>query len=231
MLTPWVDAAASLLLGSACPGCGTPTAQLCTSCAPVVGDPTPFAVVGTGVPVVAAGAYADVWQRCIVAYKERGGWWLGAPLGRALALAVGGLLAGGIGLPGELVLVPMPSQPRSVRERGLDTTLLLARVAARSLAASGLPTRVDPVLRHVRRVSDQSALGEHERRRNLVGALSARVGLPGVRVVVDDLTTTGASLVEACRALDGAGTPASGCAVVAATPLRRANGERTATIA
>lgn len=228
MLSSWADAAASLLLGSACPGCRTPSAHLCATCAPVVADPRPFRVPGlegVGQGVVAAAAYEGLWQRCIVAYKERTGWWLGAPLGRALALAVGSLLAGssggGPGRPGALVLVPMPSQPRSVRERGLDTTLVLARVAARTLAASGLPTRVEPVLRHVRRVADQSELGEHERRTNLVGALSARGGAPGVRVVVDDLTTTGASLAEACRALAEAGTPAGGCAVVAATPLRR----------
>lgn len=221
VLADWVDAAASLLLGSACPGCGTPCAQLCAACAGLVGDPRPFGVPGLGRPVGAAGAYDDVWQHCIVAYKERGAWWLGAPLGRALALAVGEVLAGGVGRPPELVLVPMPSQPRSVRDRGLDTTLVLARVAARTLVASGLPVRVEPALRHVRRVSDQSELGEHQRRTNLVGALSARGGPAGVRVVVDDLTTTGASLVEACRALAEAGTPASGCAVVAATPLRR----------
>ena len=186
-------------------------------------------VVGGSVTgaVVAAAAYDDLWRRCLVAYKERDGWWLGGPMGRALALAVGTLLTGveggatGVGRPSELVLVPMPSQPRSVRQRGLDTTALLARTAARTLGAAGLPTRVEATLRHVRRVADQSELGEHDRRTNLVGALVARPALPAVRIVVDDLTTTGASLAEACRALVDAGTPASGCAVVAATPLRR----------
>ena len=138
----------------------------------------------------------------------------------ALALAVAEGLARGPGRPRELVLVPMPSQGRSVRERGLDTTRLLARTAARTLASAGLPTRVEATLRHVRRVADQSELGEHDRRTNLVGALVARPGRPALRVVVDDLTTTGSSLHEACRALAEAGTPASGCAVVAATPRR-----------
>ncbi len=55
---------------------------------------------------------------------------------------------------------------------------------------------------------------------SFVGALVARPGRPALRVVVDDLTTTGSSLHEACRALAEAGTPASGCAVVAATPRR-----------
>lgn len=217
MFSSWSDAAASLLLGAACPGCRTPCAHLCPACAAVVAEPTPFAV-GDG--IVAAAPYDGLWQRCIVAYKERNGWWLGGPLGRALSLAVAEGLARGPGRPRELVLVPMPSQGRSVRERGLDTTRLLARTAARTLASAGLPTRVEATLRHVRRVADQSELGEHDRRTNLVGALVARPGRPALRVVVDDLTTTGSSLHEACRALAEAGTPASGCAVVAATPRR-----------
>ena len=218
MLASWSDAAASLLLGAACPGCRTPGAQLCPSCAAVVADPAPFEVADG---IVAAAAYDGLWQHCIVAYKERAGWWLGAPLGRALALAVGELLAAGLGRPATLVLVPMPSQARAVRERGLDTTLVLARVAARTLASAGLPTRVEPALHHARVVADQAGLGERDRHTNLVGALVARRGAAALRVVVDDLTTTGASLAEARRALAEAGTPASGCAVVAATPRRR----------
>ena len=224
-----MDAAASLLLGAACPGCRTPCAGLCTSCRGQVHRAEPFTVPGPrcGVPVVAAAPFQDVWQRCIVAYKERTGWWLGGPLGEALALTVA-VAARETGVPaGGLVLVPMPSQPRSVRERGLDTTLTLARGAARALTGAGLPTRVERQLRHVRRVADQSTLGEAARLTNLAGALAAEPprgasGAPPVlRLVVDDLTTTGSSLAEACRALAGAGTPASACAVVAATPLRR----------
>ena len=73
-------------------------------------------------------------------------------------------------------------------------------------------------LRYARRVSDQSGLDVAGRRRNLAGAFVAHPHGPGTRVVVDDLVTTGASLAEACRALADAGSPASACAVVAATP-------------
>ena len=220
-----MDAAAGLLLGAACPGCRTPGAGLCAACAALLSGVEPFAVAdpACGVPVWAAAPYADVWRRCVVAYKERTGWWLGALLGELLAL---GVLAAarGTGVPhAGLVLVPMPSQARAVRERGLDTTLTLARVAARTLAGVGVRASVEPRLRHARRVADQASLGEQGRRGNLVGALAARPvgeGRAGVRVVVDDLTPTGSSLAEACRALAAAGTPASACAVVAATPRR-----------
>ena len=142
MLAGWVDAAASLLLGSACPGCRAPCAHLCAACAAEVAAAEPFAVALPAapvpfVPVVAAARYEELWQRCILAYKERTGWWLGGVLGAALALAVADALRRGPGRPDPLVLVPMPSQRATVRERGLDTTLLLARTAARRLAASG----------------------------------------------------------------------------------------------
>ena len=89
MLAGWVDAAASLLLGSACPGCRAPCAHLCAACAAEVAAAEPFAVALPAapvpfVPVVAAARYEEQWQRCILAYKERTGWWLGGVLGAFL---------------------------------------------------------------------------------------------------------------------------------------------------
>ena len=79
------------------------------------------------------------------------------------------------------------------------------------------------MLRQGRRVADQSGLDALARARNLEGALRVR-GRPGSTglpvVVVDDLVTTGASLAEAARALDGCGFVVLGAAVVAATVRR-----------
>jgi predicted amidophosphoribosyltransferase len=87
-----------------------------------------------------------------------------------------------------------------------------------------------PVLRLRRLVADQSGLGARLRSANLSGALEVAVGgtrlLAGGRVVlVDDLMTTGASLVEAARAMRAAVTSGApgfmqvSAAVVAAPPL------------
>lgn len=215
-----IDAAASLLLGARCPGCRTPCARLCAVCAKRLAalEPGPVQVAGAP-PVAAAGPYAGVLPALLVAHKERHATWLATPLGGLLAQAVALALLGDA-RPGAVTLVPMPSHAGAVRERGVDTTALLARCAARALSRAGLPCRVSSELRHVRRVADQSGLDAAGRRANLAGALAARGGAPGVRVVVDDLTTTGASLAEACRALARAGTPASACAVVAAAERR-----------
>lgn len=219
MLRAVWDAGASLFLGAVCPGCGVPSASLCAACRSVLQAPRPTLVRGpTGSPAWAAAVYDGVWREALVAFKERQAWALAHPLGGALGRAVAAAVFGEAS--GPLLLVPMPSLPRAVRERGEDTTLLLARRAARALRAAGADARVEACLRHRRRVSDQAGLSAAGRRANLAGALVARPRGEGVRVVVDDLTTTGASLAEAARALARAGTPPAAAAVVAATPRR-----------
>lgn len=217
----FVDAGASLLLGAACPGCLAPTARLCPDCTADLAQARVFRVQQPGPPTWAVAPYGDLWRRLVVAYKERSAWWLAGPLAEQLAIAVAASLLDAGGRAPRVALVPMPSKPRTVRERGLDTTAHLARATARRLTRAGLPASVDPCLRHIRDVADQSSLGIAGRHDNLHGALEARPRGGGVRVVLDDLTTTGASLAEACRALAAADAPARACAVVAATPRRR----------
>ena len=212
-----LDAAASLFLGAACPGCGTPAWRLCAACADALAhEQLVSAALTDDLVVWGAASYAGMSRQVIVAYKEHRAWGLRRPLGQVLALAV----AASLETSAHLLLVPMPSQTATVRERGLDTTLALAQTAAKTLRAAGVPTKVDACLRHTRRVRDQSELSMTDRTTNLLGALVAQPRGEGVRVLVDDLATTGSSLREAARALRVAGTPASSCAVVALTPRR-----------
>ena len=91
----------------------------------------------------------------------------------------------------------------------------LAQAAARDL---GVPAA--RLLVPARAVADQSGLTTGQRARNLSGALRG-VGVPGSPVVVvDDVMTTGATLVEAARALSAQGHLVVGAAVVAATRRR-----------
>lgn len=219
-----MDAAASWFLGTCCPTCGADAAGVCRACLAALGVPDPVAVPGPpgGPPGVAAHPYAGVWRRAVVAFKERAARDLAAPLGAALACAVAEALvrAGGGALSG-VTLVPMPSRPAAVRSRGVDTTRLLARVAASALRGCGLPTRVVPALAHARAVRDQAGLSAEQRRANLAGALRTCRPVTGAAVVVDDLVTTGSSLAEAGRALRAAGTAVIAGAVVCAAPRRR----------
>ncbi|MEV3992934.1 ComF family protein [Streptomyces sp. NPDC049837] len=232
----WWPEIVGLVLPVACGGCGRPRTALCEACAGALCGtggrrvrPVPEPV---GLPVVCAAApYADAVRAVLLGHKERGALGLARPLGVALAGAVRASVAasGGSG-GGPLLLVPVPSARRVVRARGHDAVRRLALAAAAELRRTGRAARVLPVLRQRRAVADQTGLGARERLANLAGALEVAAGggrllAAGRPVLVDDLMTTGASLVEAARALRAGSEPQFpgsvqvSAAVVAAPPM------------
>ncbi len=200
-----------LVLPSACACCDLPGADLCPDCTADLAA-APVARPLPGLLAVCAGPYADPARSALLAHKERGRLRLARPLGGALAAAVTALHP-----PSGVVLVPVPSTRSAVRARGHDHALRLARAAAASLGATGVPATVRPLLVHVRRTRDQAGLSAAERAENLEGALACRRPPSGVLVVVDDVLTTGATVLEAARALRAAGGDLLGAAAVAGT--------------
>lgn len=204
-------ALADLILPRSCVACHAPGTLLCDSCQPA----GPLVHRGArGLPVLAAGEYADGLRAALVAYKERDRRDLAAPLAALLGRAVEGWLTH---CP-DAVLVPIPSAPSAARRRGGDHVLRLAHGAARPAAI--------PVLRAlhtVRAVADSAGLGVDARATNLAFAFAAaRPATPASALLVDDIVTTGTTLAEAARALTAAGWGLAGAAVVAATPRRGA---------
>lgn len=204
-----------LLLPATCAACDAPGLDLCAACEAALAEEPALRDVA-GVPVACAGPYAGAAREALLAHKERGRLALARPLGAALAAAVAVLH-----LDGPLVLVPVPSTRAAVRARGHDHALRLARAAARSLDATGVPASARPLLRHARAVRDQGGLGAAARADNLAGALVARGPAGGRLVVVDDVLTTGATVREAVRALRAGGGHVLGAAVVAAAGVAR----------
>ncbi len=217
-----------LVLPRRCPGCDAAGRTICASCAHVLDcsvlgsvrpDPCP-----PGLPqLTAAAAYDGVVRRLLLAHKEQGRLGLTASLGALLAGAVAAL-----GLPPPLVLTPVPSTPAAVRARGHDHSWRLACAAAARL---GPQVEAARLLVPARRLADQSGLDSAARAANLHGALhcvGVPVGMPVV--VVDDVVTTGATLVEATRALAAGGAHVRGCAVVAATQRRHRGARAPATV-
>ncbi|GAA1960994.1 ComF family protein [Catenulispora subtropica] len=216
-----------------CGGCGRlqPSGRpLCGPCGRLLAHGGPWRALAAvpGTPRTHAVArYEDPVRTMLIAYKERGRCDLRRALGGALARAVAATVDGAGRPPaGPLALVPMPSRRQAVRERGEDTTARLARAAARVLREAGAPVRAVPALCHARAVADQAGLTREQRRANLAGALRVRRAVPGPVaarcgvVLVDDISTSGASLAEAARALRAAGVPVLGAATVAAARVR-----------
>lgn len=123
---------------------------------------------------------------------------------------------------GGAVIVWVPSGRRAVRRRGHDPLRGVVEAAVRRLRADGVAVSALDALRQRGRVADQAGLTAVQRAANLRGAVEARAGVAGLRVVlVDDVVTTGSSLAEAARALRAAGAEVTGTATIAATPRRR----------
>lgn len=215
----WWREFSGLVLPTACGGCGRPCTALCEECrAALLGLPARRvrpAPEPAGLPVVyAAAPYEDAVRAVLLGHKERGALGMAGVLGQALAGAARAV-AGPPGR-GPLLLVPLPSSRRAVRARGHDATRRIALAAAGELRRTGTDARVAAVLRQRRVVADQAGLSAPQRLANLSGALVVAGGgarlLEGGRVVlVDDLMTTGATLVEAARAVraTGVGDPGS----------------------
>lgn len=106
-----------------------------------------------------------------------------------------------VALP-ELIL-PVPLHRRRLRQRGYNQALELARPLARAM---NMPVGHGVLLR-CRDTSAQTELDARSRRRNVRGAFSLMPGasLPDHVAVLDDVMTTGATLVECARVLKKAG--------------------------
>lgn len=199
-----IDALADLLLGAQCPGCRQAGFGICGACQSLL-DVAPHVVERfKPVPLVAANPYRPIMQSVIPSYKDDGALHLGRALGERLAKAVAVLAP-----PPETVLIPVPSRPMAVRRRGFDHCARLA-----TSVASQCRLRAHKALRRSDDGRDQQGLGSRARASNLQGRFRAR-RLREPVVIVDDIVTTGATLVEAVRALRAVGVVVVGAAVIA----------------
>jgi ComF family protein len=224
----WLAATGDLLLGASCHGCGQPWWGLCPRCRQQIGNRRPFVATPfpcpDGFPItVSSSPYDRLLRRVINAHKERQALILTRFLAERLALSVQTLLVKQIYTTrvNKIILVPVPSAARAVRQRGFDATYAMARLAARRLRVRYSVT-VRSALAQAREVADQAGLGARARQQNLAGAFRLRRPLrtDAAVIVVDDLVTTGSSLTEGARVLRKAGIQVLGAATVAAT-LRR----------
>ncbi len=208
-----------LLLPPTCAGCGQEGTPLCDRCSRPLRrrlDEPPGIPVGLAQPLPAGlvqlewcAAFTGPVRAAIHALKYRGERRLAEPLGVALAERWSR-----VGRGGDLV-VPVPVHPSRLRERGFDQAEDLARVSGRHL---GLP--VVRALERRLRTTAQHSLGRQQRAANLGGAFSVRDGPAGQVegrwvLLVDDVSTTGATLSECAAALLSGGARAVSAVTVA----------------
>ena len=216
-----------LAMPQSCPGCGVRlkfldprSSRVCDRCAlSLHGFPHLVRLKGNAqgeFPIMAAALYEGPARNILLAAKERNQVALIPFIAKATLIAINSLLAR-VGTETPLALVPVPSMPRNIRSRGYNLVEQMTELIASYLRMNFNDVNVVPILRHNRRVADQSRLTANQRAINLSGALttisSYLPALKGRRVVIlDDLVTTGSTLLEARRTLQMTGADLKGAA-------------------
>jgi ComF family protein len=208
-----------LVLPPTCVGCRYEGTPLCEQCGSVfarrIGRPAGIPLgMPSDVPLPLVqlewcAPFRGIARDALHALKYAGERRLAGPLGAAAArrwaeAAVGGEL-----------LVHVPVHPGRRATRGYDQAELLARAAAERL---GLPAV--PALRRSRATVPQFELGRDRRAANVAGAFAVDADhLAAVRgrwiVLIDDVVTTGATLVACAEALLDAGANAVSAVAIA----------------
>jgi ComF family protein len=179
------------IMSPLCPKCGRPqpSATLCPGClswqAEINGIRSPFRFEG-------------VIRQAIYELKYRN---LRA-IAKLLARLLGDYLVSNP-VPGE-ILVPVPLHPKRLRERGYNQSRLLAQELGK---LTNLPVVDDCLVRQRHALPQARTSTVAERRSNVADAFSCRdQRLRGKQVLlIDDVSTSGATLDACARALKGAG--------------------------
>lgn len=196
-----------------CKICGSPMPdtnyKICGSC---------FANKSAGVPVyyeaiTAACVYDDKSSRGILRFKK--GDCLGAA-GTFAGLINAMVLENFKNVKFDLVAAVPPRHER-MRSPGFDQCHVLAYKTAKLMGI----TYKKNMLKRVRRVQKQTSLGRSERQQNLSGAFALSIPSDDISdrtiLVIDDVTTTGATMNECARVLKEGGAKAVYGAAIAVT--------------
>ena len=199
------DCFASALYPRSCFGCRAPGTYWCARCHAHYRPQTYR--LETGMTVYAAHPYHQSRiKNALKQLKYRGS----SDIADALALVLATAVPPDIARDAECAWIPMTAS--RARERGFNQSELLARSVARHL---GIPAT--DALFKTRDTRPQSTLGRAERLKNLRGAFAVieHYKPRSTVIIVDDVSTTGATLTEAARVLKNAGAKTVIGAVVA----------------
>ncbi|MSO79745.1 MAG: ComF family protein [Acidimicrobiia bacterium] len=186
-----------------CPGCGRPGDPVCTDCLTRI-VPAAIAPPPDGIDAWwAAFSYEGIAREVVARVKYRGA--------HAVTAWLAGAMVTHLAPPVPSVVTWVPTTPDRRRERGFDHAELLARQVGRRIAR---PTR-----RLLSRGPGLPQTGQAAAARRLGPTIAPRTIAPATVLLIDDVTTTGASLHAAAVALQSAGAVRIVALTAARTPL------------
>ena len=203
-----------LFLPRRCAGCRRENVSLCTTCLNLLGGiPRAMEPRYGQIPVIGVSEYSSEVSHMVVDFKDNGRRDILDPLALALARSITAALELTHHSGGRVRLFPAPSSQRARRRRGGSHTAALATRAAELVPELSLEV-LDVLL--TQRRNDQVGLGAHARESNVSGSqfldpkfaasniceqLPDSVSTRGVDLLIDDFSTTGATLAESARVL------------------------------
>ena len=190
MLTPLKE----LLFPVHCFGCNAVGIEICSKCRKYW-NPHFYLQNIEGLTVYSSIRYSNISRSILLSAKENS-------LRIADELIIDALINCLHRLPTQVlrkaILMPVPGSKRAIRKRGRD---FIQAITNEVSLRSGLPMFEGMIVQ--RRLLDQSGLSAVDRKRNIYGAFNYTGELiKGEILLVDDLVTTGATLLEAKRALN-----------------------------
>ena len=187
-----------------CPVCGTPGAAPCAGCVHKL-KPAPDLPTPDGLDeLVAALSYTGTGRELVARLKYRNA--------RSVLPALAGAIAALVDPATIDVVTWAPTSPARRRQRGFDQARLLARAVARRLHR--------PCRALLTREPGPPQTGRPKPARLAGPAFAAMRRPPGRVLVVDDVVTTGATMIAAARALKRSGAMIVKGAAAARTPLK-----------
>ena len=194
-----------LLLPSQCAECDRPPSVYCVDCLARHENQSRL-VQRSNLTGIALTDFDAGMSKALSAFKEKNQF-------AVAQILVDRLLPSGFETDAEL-LVAAPSKAASFANRGFVPAEVIATRVAKRLELRHLPR----ALHLASKVEDQASLSQSQREQNLVGAMRASEALKGRRVLlIDDIVTTGSTLLEVERAVIAAGGKPVGFLTIAET--------------
>ena len=194
-----MSALLDFLFPTSCVVCGRPPSLVCVSCLP---EGSPRSEMLGGYSLHFSLDLEGAAESLVTGYKDQ--------MKLALARRLSGYLDAAVSdleQPPEFLVYP-PSTKSNFARRGFNPVELVCK---KSLVLHG--AKVLPVARK-KQTRDQRSLAATERRANLLGAFEIQPGRGDV-LIVDDVVTTGATVLSLAAALRHAGFRVSGICAIA----------------
>ncbi len=211
------NAIIDLVFPAACAGCGRIDRVWCARCdsqlhhSPVLHLLRELQNAEQVMPVVSTGWHTGLLQTAVHALKYENLPQLAHPLGERLAAALANL-----DWPMDVVM-PVPLHLERLRSRGYNQAALLAQALS---TISGVPLDTSTLRRH-RDTRSQVGLNQRERLENMNEAFYAEAVEGRAVLVLDDVATTGATLLACASALYASGASMVCALTVTAAPDHR----------